>query len=300
MTGKKQNKILDDKIEANVNQHKVDRLNAEISASSNGDLNKYEFLTRKDLKYKPNALDKTRFEFSPLGKTFSTGLHKTVQGYQEEGVIKLLKDIRDGLAGGIGTPVPRGLDRPDDRSDDGPDDRPDDKPDDRPDNRPDDRPDGDLGGVFLNNLNTNLNNIQNNGEYYARIIANQNSVIKKLEKELIDRKNLTKDIMDQTGETINKNNKEPLEYYDKYKNTLYDYIKALKQLNNDKNTYGREIGNLNNTINDERIRTNELRNKIQNLEDAEKEYLKTINELNDKLDELKNKKNISENDKEYY
>ena len=98
MTRKEQNKILDDKIESNNNQYKIDRLNAEISAFSSGDLNKYEFLTRKDLNYKPNALDKARFEFSPLGKTFSTGLHKTAQGYQEEGVIKLLKDIRDGLA----------------------------------------------------------------------------------------------------------------------------------------------------------------------------------------------------------
>ena len=43
-------------------------------------------------------MDKARFEFSPLGKTFSTGLDKNVQGYQEEGVIKLLKDIRDSLA----------------------------------------------------------------------------------------------------------------------------------------------------------------------------------------------------------
>ena len=98
MTRKEQNKILDDKIESNVNQYKVDRLNAEISAFSSGDLNKHEFLTRKDLKYKPNALDKARFEFSPLGQTFSTGLDKTAQGYQEEGVIKLLKDIKDGLA----------------------------------------------------------------------------------------------------------------------------------------------------------------------------------------------------------
>ena len=100
MTCKKQNKILNDKIEYNVNQYKVDRLNAEISAFSSGDLNKYKFLTRKYLNYKPNALDKARFEFSPLGQTFSTGLDKTAQGYQEEGVIKLLKDIRDGLAGG--------------------------------------------------------------------------------------------------------------------------------------------------------------------------------------------------------
>ena len=131
MTRKEQNKILDDKIESNVNQ--IDRLNAEISAFSSGDLNKYEFLTRKDLKYKPNALDKARFEFSPLGKTFSTGLDKTVQGYQEEGVIKLLKDIRDGLR--------NGRNRLDDNGDDGDDD--DDRPDDRPDNRPDDRPDRD-------------------------------------------------------------------------------------------------------------------------------------------------------------
>ena len=58
MTRKEQNKILDDKIESNVNQYKVDRLNPEISAFSSGDLNKYEFFTRKDLKYKPNALDK--------------------------------------------------------------------------------------------------------------------------------------------------------------------------------------------------------------------------------------------------
>ena len=97
MTHKEQNKILNDKIESNINQYKVDRLNAEISVFSNGDLNKYEFLTRKDLKYKPNALDKARLEFSPLGQTFSTGLDTTAQGYQEKGVIKLLKYIRDGL-----------------------------------------------------------------------------------------------------------------------------------------------------------------------------------------------------------
>ena len=66
MTRKEQNKILDDKIESNNNQYKVDRLNAEISAFSSGDLNEYEFLARKDLKYKPNALGKARFGFSPL------------------------------------------------------------------------------------------------------------------------------------------------------------------------------------------------------------------------------------------
>ena len=111
MTRKDQIKILNDKIESNTNQYKVGRLNAEISALSSGHLNEYEFLTRKYLKYKPNALDKARFEFSPLGIAFSTGLDKTAQGYQEEGVIKLLKDIRDGLAGGVNR-------RPDDGFDD--------------------------------------------------------------------------------------------------------------------------------------------------------------------------------------
>ena len=78
MTHKEQIKILDNKIEYNINQYIINRLNAEISAFSSGDLNKYEFLTRKDLKYKPNALDKARFEFSPLGKAFSTELDKNV------------------------------------------------------------------------------------------------------------------------------------------------------------------------------------------------------------------------------
>ena len=120
MTCKEQNKILDAKIESNVNQYKVDMLNAEISAFSSGDLNKYEFLKRIDLNYKPNALDRARFEFSPLGKTFSTGLDKTAQGYQEEGIIKLLKDIRDGLAGGVTPRTPGGPRGP--RAPGGPDD----------------------------------------------------------------------------------------------------------------------------------------------------------------------------------
>ena len=50
MTRKDQIKILNDKIESNTNQYKVDRLNAEISVFLSDDLNKYEFLTKKDLK----------------------------------------------------------------------------------------------------------------------------------------------------------------------------------------------------------------------------------------------------------
>ena len=133
MTRKEQNKILDDKIESNINQYKINRLNAEISAFSSGDLNKYEFSTRKDLKYKPKAIDKARFQFSPLGKAFSTGLDKTVQGYQEEGVIKLLKDIRDGLRGGVIIPArpPMPNDDDGDNGDNNGDDNEDDNGDDK-------------------------------------------------------------------------------------------------------------------------------------------------------------------------
>ena len=63
------------------------------------------FLKKIDFNYKPNALDKARFEFSPLGKIFNTGLDKTVQGYQGEGITKLLKDIRDSLAGNVIIPA---------------------------------------------------------------------------------------------------------------------------------------------------------------------------------------------------
>ena len=281
MTRKEQNKILDAKIESNVNQYKVDRLNAEISAFSRGDLNKYEFLKRIDLNYKPNALDKARFEFSPLGKTFSAGLDKTAQGYQEEGVMKLLKDIRDSLRGGARPPGPDNSRDDNDNDDndgrydnDDNDNRPNDERYDNDDN--DNRPNDERydNKAFLNNLNINLNNIQNNSEHYTRLIAYQNVAIEKLKKELTDKNNLTQDIIDQSRESIDDSNKEHLKYYNKYKNTLVDYTNALENLNKAENTYGKEIDNLNNII-------NKLRNKIQNLENAEKKSSEIINELND-------------------
>ena len=73
MTRKEQVKILDDKIEANNAQYNLDRMNAEISAYSSGDLSKYEYLTKKDLGYKPHAFEQAKFEYSPLGKVFTDG-----------------------------------------------------------------------------------------------------------------------------------------------------------------------------------------------------------------------------------
>ena len=68
MTRKEQVKILDDTIKANERQYDLDRINAEISAYSSGDLPKYEYLTKKDLGYKPDAPEKVKFEYSPIAK----------------------------------------------------------------------------------------------------------------------------------------------------------------------------------------------------------------------------------------
>ena len=92
MTRKEQVKILDDKIEANNAQYNLDRMNAEISAYSSGDLPKYEYLTKKDLGYKPHAFEQAKFEYSPLGKVFTDGLDKSDRN---EGLLKRLKNIED-------------------------------------------------------------------------------------------------------------------------------------------------------------------------------------------------------------
>ena len=57
MTRENQIKILDNKIKANERQYDLDRTNGGISAYSSGDLPKYEYLTKKDLKYKPDAFE---------------------------------------------------------------------------------------------------------------------------------------------------------------------------------------------------------------------------------------------------
>ena len=72
MTRKEQNKMLSDKIEANNAQYNLDRINAEISAYSSGDLPKYEYLTKKDLKYKPQSVTKI-VRLAPPPPLFNVG-----------------------------------------------------------------------------------------------------------------------------------------------------------------------------------------------------------------------------------
>ena len=125
MTREEQNKILDDKIKPNTAQYNLDRMNAEISVYSSGDLSKYEYLTNKDLDYKPDSFEKAKFEYSPLGKVFTDGLNKTDK---KEGLLKRLKNtesksnnqllaLRD-----INRPAIRGRDDDDDNDDDDDDD----------------------------------------------------------------------------------------------------------------------------------------------------------------------------------
>ena len=67
-------------------------MNAEISAYSSDDLPKYEYLTKKDLGYKPDAFEQAKFEYSPLGKVLTDGLDKSDR---KEGLLKRLKNLED-------------------------------------------------------------------------------------------------------------------------------------------------------------------------------------------------------------
>ena len=71
-------------------------MNAEISAYSSGDLPKYEYLTKKDLGYEPDAVEKVKFEYSPIGKVFTDGLAKENKS-KKVGLFKRLKNIEDNL-----------------------------------------------------------------------------------------------------------------------------------------------------------------------------------------------------------
>ena len=73
-------------------QYDLDRKAAKISALSSNNLDKYEYLTGKDLGLKPNTIEQARFEYSPLGKIFNKGLDKDDQ---KEGLFKRLKNIEN-------------------------------------------------------------------------------------------------------------------------------------------------------------------------------------------------------------
>ena len=70
-------KILDNKIKSNQAKYDLDREAAKILALISGELEKYEYLTGEDLGYKPDVIQKAKFEYSPLGKVFNKGLYES-------------------------------------------------------------------------------------------------------------------------------------------------------------------------------------------------------------------------------
>ena len=85
-------KILDDKIKANQVQYNSEREAAKISALSSKELDKYEYLTGKDLGYNLGMIEQAKFQYSPLGKVFNKGLDEKDK---KEGLLKRLKNIED-------------------------------------------------------------------------------------------------------------------------------------------------------------------------------------------------------------
>ena len=92
MTVTDQIKILDRKIMQNEAQYDLDRKAAKISASSSDDLDKYEYLTGKDLGLKPSTVEQAKFEYSPLGKFLNKGLKEEDK---KEGLLKRQEYIED-------------------------------------------------------------------------------------------------------------------------------------------------------------------------------------------------------------
>ena len=171
------------------------------------------------------------------------GLDKTAVGYQEEGVIKLLKDIRDGLANGVIRP--NRPDNDDDRPDDDDNDRPDNDDDNRPDNNDDDRSDGKEEKIVIKHLlneidrindinkkyKDTINNINGkNDDYFFKKKKEQNDDIEKLKKETIDNKKITKDILDKAGKKINKFHQERLKYFNDLNYELEKNSELLKKI----------------------------------------------------------------------
>ena len=74
MTLTEQVKIIDDMLKVNKDKYDLDREAAKISALSSGELEKYEYSTDEDSGYKPDVIQKAKFEYSPLGKAFNKRL----------------------------------------------------------------------------------------------------------------------------------------------------------------------------------------------------------------------------------
>ena len=71
MTITDQIKTLERKIKQNEPQYDLDRKTAKISALFSKNLDKYEYLTGEDLGLEPNAVERAKFQYSPLSKVLT-------------------------------------------------------------------------------------------------------------------------------------------------------------------------------------------------------------------------------------
>ena len=71
-------------------KYDLDRKDAKISALYSNNVDKYEYLTGEDLGLKLSTIEQTKFEYSPLSKSFNKVLDKDDQ---KEGLFKGLKNI---------------------------------------------------------------------------------------------------------------------------------------------------------------------------------------------------------------
>ena len=92
MTVTDQVEILDGMVMQNEAQYDLDIKAAKIAALFSNNLDKYEYLTGKDLGLKPSTIEQSKFEYSPLGKIFNKGLN---EDNKKEGLFKRLKNIKD-------------------------------------------------------------------------------------------------------------------------------------------------------------------------------------------------------------
>ena len=78
-------------------QYDLDRKATKISALPSNNLDKYEYLRGEDLGPKPSTIEQTKFEYSPLGRAFTTELKKEED--KKERLFKRLKNIENKIKG---------------------------------------------------------------------------------------------------------------------------------------------------------------------------------------------------------
>ena len=90
MTINDQVKILNNKIKANKAHNNLYRQAAKTSALSSGELEKFEYLSGENVGFKPDVVQKAKFEYSPIGQVFDKELDTSDKN---EGLLKKLKNI---------------------------------------------------------------------------------------------------------------------------------------------------------------------------------------------------------------